>query len=145
MRRRQDLSLAVLDAVSAVVVCYAAYRLRFEGQLPLPAHFAHRYEGATIVAGVLWPLTTRASGLYRRGALRLGTSNLEAALEGAVAIAVILGLADLVAFKRDLSRAWLALVVASLFVAALLTRTGLRRARRALVPFGVALERYAVV
>ena len=62
-----------------------------------------------------------------------------------MAIAVILGLADLVAFKRDLSRAWLALVVSFLFVAALLSRTGLRRARRALVPFGVALERYAVV
>ncbi|MDQ1721644.1 MAG: hypothetical protein QOI26_1378, partial [Pseudonocardiales bacterium] len=36
MRRRQDFYLAVIDAVGAVVSCYLAYRLRFEGQLPLP-------------------------------------------------------------------------------------------------------------
>ena len=145
MRRRQDFYLAVMDAVGAVVSCYLAYRLRFEGQLPLPGHFAHRYEVATIVTGLLWPLLTRAAGLYRRGALRLGTSNLEPAFEAAVGIAVVLGLADLVGFDGDLSRAWLALVVSFLFVAALVIRTGLRRARRALVPFGLALERYAVV
>ncbi|BEP16058.1 hypothetical protein acdb102_43690 [Acidothermaceae bacterium B102] len=145
MRRRQDFYLAVLDTVAAVIVCYTAYRMRFEGQLPLPAHFAHRYEAATIVTGVLWPLATRASGLYRRGALRLGTSNLEPAFEATVAIAVVLGVIDLTAFGQDISRAWLALVVSFLFVAALATRTGVRRGRRALVPFGLALERYAVV
>ncbi|MDX6244233.1 MAG: hypothetical protein QOE76_1956 [Frankiales bacterium] len=145
MRRRQDFYLAVIDAVGAVVSCYLAYRLRFEGQLPLPAHFAHRYEAATIIAGLLWPLLTRAAGLYRRGALRLGTSNIEPAFEAAVGIAVVLGLADVVGFGGDLSRAWLALVVSFLFVAALATRTGLRRGRRALVPFGLALERYAVI
>ena len=34
-------------------VAYVAYRLRFEGQLPLPAHYAHRYEAATIILVVL--------------------------------------------------------------------------------------------
>jgi glycosyltransferase involved in cell wall biosynthesis len=145
MRRRQDFYLAVIDALGAVVGCYLAYRLRFEGQLPLPAHFAHRYEAATVLTGLLWPLLTRAAGLYRRGALRLGTSNIEPAFEAAVGMAVVLGLADLVGFGGDLSRAWLALVVSFLFVAALATRTGLRRGRRALVPFGLALERYAVI
>jgi glycosyltransferase involved in cell wall biosynthesis len=145
MRRRQDFFLAVIDATGAVIACYLAYRLRFEGQLPLPAHFAHRYEAATVVTGVLWPLATRATGLYRRGALRLGTSNVEPAFEAAVGIAVVLGLADLLAFGGDLSRAWLALVVSFVFVASLVSRTGLRRGRRALVPFGLALERYAVV
>ena len=145
MRRRQDFFLAVIDATGAIVACYLAYRLRFEGQLPLPAHFAHRYEAATVLTGVLWPLATRASGLYRRGALRLGTSNIEPAFEAAVAIAVVLGVVDVLAFRSDLSRAWLALVVSFVFVAALLSRTGLRRGRRALVPFGLALERYAVM
>ena len=143
MRRRSDFTVAVVDAVSAVLCCYIAYRLRFEGRLPLPAHFAHRYEIATAATGVLWPLLTRAAGLYRRGALRLGTSNLEPAFESAVGAAVLLGATDLVV--RDLSRAWLALVVGFLFVAALVTRAGLRRGRRALVPFGLALERYAVM
>ncbi len=145
MRRRQDLFLAGIDAISAVVCSYAAYRLRFEGQLPLPVHFAHRYEIATIITGLLWPLLTRASGLYRRGALRLGTSNLEPAFEAAAGLALVLVAVDLIFFEQDLSRGWLALTVALLFVAALVTRAGLRRARRALVPFGLALERYAVV
>jgi glycosyltransferase involved in cell wall biosynthesis len=145
LRRRADFVLGVIDALSGAAASYLAYRLRFEGQLPLPGHYAHRYEVATIILVIVWPLLTRASGLYRRGALRLGTSNLEPAFEAAVAIAVLLGLTDLVAFDQDLSRAWLALVVSFLFVAALVTRAGLRRGRRALVPFGLALERYAVV
>jgi glycosyltransferase involved in cell wall biosynthesis len=145
LRRRADALLSFVDVALAVAVSFTAYRLRFEGDPPVPEAFVTRYRIATAGLAVVWVLASRSSGLYRRAALRPGTSNLEPAFAAATISGVVLLLADTVAFSGDLSRAWVGLVVLGLLLAGIGSRTVLRRSRRALVPLGVALERYAVV
>jgi glycosyltransferase involved in cell wall biosynthesis len=145
LRRRSDPLLVIVDAASAVLVAYAAFRLRFEGDPPVPEAFVDRYRLATVGLAVIWPIACRSSGLDRRAALRPGTSNLEPAFGAATLAGVLLLAADYLVFGGDVSRAWVGLVVLGLLFVALLSRAVLRRSRRALVPFGLGLERYAVV
>ena len=89
-------------------------------------------------------LAGRRMGLYRRAALRPGTRLVEpaaatAAAGGAVAVGVV------ALSPPGPGFAWAALVAGSLFVTALASRAVLARLRRALVPLGVGLERYAVL
>ncbi len=145
LRRRYDPLLVVVDLASALAVAYVAFRLRFEGAGPVPAHYVDSYRVAGVGLSVVWVLAGRSSGLYRRAALRPGTTNLEPAFGAATLAGVLLLLADYVVFSGDLSRAWVGLVVLGLLLSGLGSRGVLRRTRRALVPLGVALERYAVV
>ena len=144
VRRRSDLVLLVVDAVSAAMVALVAYRLRFEGD-PVPGVLTARYQGTTVGLVVAWPVAARAAGLFRRGALRPGESNVEPAVEAALATGLALLVVNAVGLDGDISRAWIGLVVLGLLLAGIATRGLLRRARRALVPLGVGLERYAVV
>ncbi|MCW2598547.1 MAG: hypothetical protein JWM02_376 [Frankiales bacterium] len=144
-RRRSDPVLGLVDIGSAVAVSYVAFRLRFEGEAPLPDTYLAKYRIATVLLVILWVVLGRASGLYRRAALRPGTSNLEPAFGAATAAGLALVVADYVLFDADVSRAWIGLVVLGLMLAGLASRAVLRRSRRALVPLGLALERYAVM
>lgn len=142
--RRSDPVVALLDALSAVAVAYVAFRLRFEGT-DVPSPFVDRYRTATAGLVLGWIVLARAGGLYRRTALRPGTSNLEGAFGAATLAGLALLAANYLLLEGDLSRAWIGLVVLGLLLAALATRALLRTSRRALVPLGVGLERYAVL
>ena len=144
IRRRSDWLLGLLDALSAAGVDLFAYRLRFDGEV-VPRRYVHRYEVAAVVLAVLWPVAGRIGGLYARRALRPGTSLVEAAFGTALGAGAVLLALNVLGLDGDLSRAWLGLVVLGLMVSALLVRGFVRRARRALVPLGIGLERYAVV
>ena len=143
-RRRADVLLLVLDAGSAVLVAWLAFLLRFEGD-PVPSAFVSRYRIATLMTAGVWIAAARASGLYRRQALRVGDSVLAPAFEASVSCGLVLLIANYVALSGKISRAWIGLVVFGLLLAGMATRGALRRGRRALVPLGIALERYAVV
>ena len=143
-RRRADLLLLFVDAGSAVLVSWIAYLLRFEGDT-VPSSYVARYRIGAAVAAVAWIAAARVSGLYRRQALRVGDSVLAPSFESAASVGVVLLIADYVALDRHLSRAWVGLVVLGLLLAGLATRGVLRRVRRALVPLGIGLERYALV
>ena len=145
LRRRSDPLLLLVDLASAAAASYLAYRLRFEGDPPVPDAYVAKYRVATALLAVLWAVTCRSSGLYRRAALRPGTSNLEPAFSAATLTGVVLLVLDPLVFRGDLSRAWIGLVVLELLLAGIATRAVLRQSRRALVPLGLALERYAVV
>jgi glycosyltransferase involved in cell wall biosynthesis len=83
--------------------------------------------------------------LYRRAALRPRQSNVEAAVESAVLLGIALLLVNVIALSGDLSRAWIGLVTLFLILLAIATRWLLAHVRRALVPLGIGLERYALV
>ena len=144
LRRRSDYLLGVIDALLAIGVSALAYRLRFEGD-PIPGGFVSRYEGVAVALAVAWPVAARFSGLYRRGAIRLGENNTEAAVEAALVIGLALLIVDSAGLGGNVSRAWVGLVVLGLALGGVLTRGVLRRSRRLLVPLGVGLERYALV
>ena len=143
-RRRSDALLIVLDAGSALLVSWVAFLLRFEGD-PVPSDYYSRYRAAALMIAFAWIAAARASGLYRRQALRVGDSVLAPAFEGAISVGLLLLIANYVVLSGKISRAWIGLVVFGLLLAGLGSRGALRRARRALVPLGIALERYAVV
>jgi glycosyltransferase involved in cell wall biosynthesis len=143
-RRRSDVLLAAIDAASAVAVSVVAFRLRFEGEPRVPLDYRHRYELAAAIGALVWIVAARGSGLYRRRSLRLGTSNLEMAFGAACVTGVLLLVLNYVALSGRLSRAWIGLVVLGLTIAGILSRALVRRSRRALVPLGLALERYAI-
>lgn len=144
-RRRYDPLLILVDGACAVGVAYLAYRLRFEGEPPVPAAYVVRYRAATVGLAVSWVLLARSTGLYRRGALRVGTSNLEASFGAACLAGIALLIGDYVGLAGLISRAWIGLVVLGLMLVGIASRAVLRRSRRALVPFGLGLERYAVL
>jgi glycosyltransferase involved in cell wall biosynthesis len=144
LRRRADPLLAIVDIGSAALVCYVAYLLRFEGVI-VPEHFLNRYRVISAVVVVVWLVTARSSALYRRAALRPGTSMVPAAFEAAIATGLVAFIVNLVALHGDVSRAWTGLTTLGLMLSGVLSRGALRRLRRMLVPFGVALERYVVV
>ncbi|HUR14573.1 MAG TPA: hypothetical protein VM097_08785 [Mycobacteriales bacterium] len=144
-RRRSDPLLVAVDGATAAAVAFAAYRVRFAGELPLLPDDASTYRVAGLGLVVSWVLIARSTGLYRRASLRPGSSNLPAAGLAAVLVGVALLLADYTAFHGDLDVGWIGLVVLGLALGGLLARALMRRSRRALVPLGLALERYAVL
>jgi glycosyltransferase involved in cell wall biosynthesis len=144
-RRRSDVLLVVVDSAIAIVAAFVAFRLRFEGEPRLPTAYLHSYQAASVVCAVAWVAASRWIGLYRRGALRPGTSNTEMAFAAASITGAVLLVDNYVVSSAKLSRAWIGLVVLGLTVGGLTTRALVRRSRRALVPLGLALERYAVI
>jgi glycosyltransferase involved in cell wall biosynthesis len=137
--------LAVLDTAAAVLACYVAYRLRFEGDLPLPASYEHRYWTAGYLVTALVPLAGARLGLYRRDALRLGRSNVEPAFVAATTMGVALAVVNVLALGSDLSRGWIALVTFGVLLSTLASRELVRRCRRMFVPLGLGLETYLLV
>ena len=136
LRRRSDRILAAVDAALAVAGALLA------GDL-LHRTITVAWTGYVLIAAAT-VLGGRWLGLYRRAALRPGSRLTEpaagtAAVAGAVAVAVVLLSPPGPGF------AWAALVSGSLFVSQLVSRAVLARLRRALVPLGVGLERYAVL
>jgi glycosyltransferase involved in cell wall biosynthesis len=143
-RRRADGLLVFVDIGSAVLVSWLAFLLRFEGD-PVPSSYVSRYRIAAVISVFAWIAFARTAGLYRRTALRIGDSVLAPSFEGAVSVGVVLLIADSLILNGKVSRAWIGLVILGLLLAGMTSRGVLRRARRALVPLGIALERYAVV
>ncbi|MGN6475070.1 MAG: DUF1972 domain-containing protein, partial [Mycobacteriales bacterium] len=90
-------------------------------------------------------LAGRASGLYRRAALRVGESNIEPAVETALTVGAAVFLVNQFTLHGALSRSWVGLVTLALLLLSLASRWTIRHSRRLLVPLGIALERYAVV
>jgi glycosyltransferase involved in cell wall biosynthesis len=144
LRRRADLMLALVDFASAVFAAWVAYTLRFGGT-GLPGTYVARYQATTLAMAVGWVLAGRAAGLYRRGALRLGETNVEQAVEAAFVVGVAVFVVNEALISADLSRAWIGLVTLWLLVFGIASRGAIRRLRRMLVPIGIGLERYAVV
>jgi glycosyltransferase involved in cell wall biosynthesis len=144
LRRRTDLLLALVDLGSAALVSFIAYVLRFDG-VYVSNYYIARYCAMTVGLGVGWVLAGRAAGLYRRGALRPGETNTEQAVEAAFVVGVAVLVDNAVVMHGTLSRAWIGLVTLGLLVFGIATRGLIRRLRRALVPIGIGLERYAVV
>jgi glycosyltransferase involved in cell wall biosynthesis len=144
LRRRADWLLALLDVGSAILVSYVAYLLRFEG-VQVPHHYVGRYKVMTLVLAVVWVGAARPTALYRRSALRVGTSLTAAAFEAAVTAGLVVWVVDAVFFNGDVSRAWIGLTVLGLMLLGVGARASLRRLRRLLVPLGIGLERYAIV
>lgn len=137
--------LVLVDVSVAVLVAWVAFRLRFEGEPRVPRSYVTAYRLATIGVALVWVVAGRASGLYRRAALRPGSSNVEPAFAAALIVGVALLVGSPLLADGRLSRAWTGLVVLGLGLGGVASRGLLRRTRRGLVPLGVALERYAVV
>jgi glycosyltransferase involved in cell wall biosynthesis len=144
-RRRSDALLALVDVASVALSCWAAFALRFEGDPPIPAHFRHLYWVTSACVCLGFVPVARVTGLYRRSALRHRSGNVEAAFEACLTVAAVLFVVDVAALSGDLSRAWIALTAFFLLLSSVGMRALVARGRRALVPFGIALERYAVV
>lgn len=143
-RRRADLLLLFVDAGSAALTGWLAFLLRFEGD-PIPSAYLARYWAAGSAVAIAYVLTGRLSGLYRRQALRVGDSVLASAFEAALSTGIVVLVLNYAALGGKISRAWIGLVILGLLLSAMFSRGILRRARRALVPLGIALERYAIV
>lgn len=143
-RRRADYFLAVVDIGLGVLAGYAAYSLRF-GSANVPGFYVVRYQAMTVGLAVGSVAAGRAAGLYRRDALRPGASTVEPAVESALAVGLAVFLVDEFNFHGALSRSWVGLVTLALLLFAIASRAVLRAGRRMLVPFGIALERYALV
>jgi glycosyltransferase involved in cell wall biosynthesis len=136
LRRRVDLLLALVDTVVVVGASHLAGGM-------LHRDLTVRWWGYAMVAAVA-VLTGRALGLYRRAALRPGTKLTEPAL----GTALFAGAASIVVVRLSPAGpglAWAALVCLGLLLGLPCSRWVLARGRRALVPFGVGLERYAVL
>ena len=144
-RRRSDPLLVTVDAATAAVVALGAYQARFAVESTVPAGSADRYRVASLGVVLSWVLIARSTGLYRRGSVRPGSSNVRPAATAAVLVGVALLLAQVTAFHGDLSLGWIGLVVVGLALGGVLSRALMRRTRRVLVPLGLALERYAVL
>jgi len=143
-RRRSDPLLVTVDGVTAAAVSFAAYQARFAADSALTPD-GDRYRVASLGVVLSWVLIARSTGLYRRGSVRPGSSNVRPAVVAAGGVGVALLLAWVTAFHRDLSLAWIGLVVLGLALGGVLSRALLRRTRRVLVPLGLALERYALL
>lgn len=144
LRRRTDYLLIVVDTAVGLLSGYVAYSLRF-GAGSLPGYYVARYEAMTVGLAVGWIFAGRASGLYRRGALRPGESNVEPTVEAALMVGLAVFLVSQFGMNGALSRSWIGLVTLSLLLFGLASRTLIRHSRRMLVPLGIGLERYALV
>jgi glycosyltransferase involved in cell wall biosynthesis len=144
LRRRSDIVLAVIDIGVGLLAGLAAYSLRFGGQ-SVPGYYVARYQAMTVGLAVASVFAGRAAGLYRRAALRPGDSNVEAAVESAVAIGFAVFLVNQFALGAALSRSWVGLVTLALLLFSIASRAVIRASRRMLVPLGIGLERYALV
>jgi glycosyltransferase involved in cell wall biosynthesis len=144
LRRRTDYLLAVVDIGVGLLSGYVAYALRF-GSSPVPTYYVVRYEAMTVALAIGTVVAGRASGLYRRGAIRVGESNVEPALEAAMAVGLAIFVVNQFGMGAALSRSWIGLVTLALLLFSLASRTLIRRSRRMLVPLGIGLERYALV
>jgi glycosyltransferase involved in cell wall biosynthesis len=143
-RRRTDFLLAVIDIGLGLLAGLVAYSLRFGG-LAVPGYYVARYQAMTVGLAVAFAFAGHAAGLYRRGALRQGESNVEPAVEASLAVGLAVFLVNQFGLHGALSRSWVGLVTLALLLFAIGSRAVIRRSRRALVPFGLGLERYAVV
>lgn len=143
-RRRSDYFLAVVDLATGLLAGLIAYSLRF-GDTSLSGYYVARYEGMTVGLAVGFVVAARAAGLYRRAALRPGESNTEAAVEASLAVGLAVFLINQFGLNAALSRSWVGLVTLALLLLSLLSRALVRASRRALVPLGIGLERYALV
>ncbi len=141
---RRDVFLSLADAGLGLGTCVLAYQLRFEG-IVVPAEFRRLYVVTTLVVVPLWVAIAHASGLHRRAAVRPGPSNLEMSFKAASSVGLLLLLGNPLLAHGRISRAWIGLVTFGFVLAGELGRGLMRRARRALVPLGVGLERYALV
>ncbi len=136
LRRRSDRLLGLVDAAAAVGAAWGAGAL-------LHRDITVAWTGYALIA-LVTVVAGRWLGLYRRAALRPGTPLSEAAvataaLGGAAAVLVVLLSPPGPGF------AWAALVAGGLYATLVLVRRVLAQARRAMVPLGVGLERYAVL
>jgi glycosyltransferase involved in cell wall biosynthesis len=143
-RRRTDFFLAFVDIGLGLLAGLVAYSLRFGG-VSVPGYFVVRYQAMTVGLAVGTVFAARAAGLYRRGVLRLGESNVEGAVEAALAVGLAVFLVNQFGLSGALSRSWIGLVTLALLLFLIASRSVLRRSRRLLVPFGLGQERYAVV
>ena len=143
-RRRTDGLLAVVDVAFGLLAGFVAYSVRFGG-LHVPGYLVVRYQAMTVGLAVGSVFAGRAAGLYRRQVLRPGESNVEAAVESALAIGLAVFLVNQFGLSGDLSRSWIWLVTLALMLFSLLSRRLIRAGRRMLVPLGIGLERYALV
>lgn len=144
LRRRADLLLAVIDVAAALGAAAAAYSLRF-GTTSLPSRYVVRYQAVSVGVAIAAVFAGRAAGLYRRGALRPGESNVEPAVDAALALGLAAFLVNQFGLNGVLSRAWIGLLTLGLMLFAITSRAIVRRSRRMLVPLGIGLERYALV
>jgi hypothetical protein len=142
-RRRSDPLLVTVDGLTAAAVAFGAYQARFASNDTV-SH-ADRHQVASLGLVVSWVLIARSTGLYRRGSVRPGSSNVRPAVIAALGVGAALLLAQVTAFHGDLSLGWIGLVVVGLALGGVLSRWLMRRTRRFLVPLGLALERYAVL
>jgi glycosyltransferase involved in cell wall biosynthesis len=143
-RRRTDFLLAFVDIGFGLLAGLVAYWLRFGGTI-VPGYYVARYEAMTVGLAVGAVIAGRAAGLYRRGVLRPGESNVEAAVESSLAIGLAVFVVNQFELHGALSRSWVGLVTLALLVFSILSRALIRIARRMLVPLGIGLERYALV
>jgi len=143
-RRRTDYFLGIVDIGLGLLAGVVAYSLRFGGTT-VPGFYVVRYQAMTVGLAVGSVLAGRAAGLYRRGVLRPGESNVEAAVESAVAVGLAVFLVNQFSVHGALSRSWIGLVTLALLLFGIGSRALIRSGRRLLAPFGIALERYAVV
>lgn len=144
LRRRSDLFLALVDLTVGVLAGLSAYSMRF-GNSSLPTFYVVRYQAMTVALAVGSIVAGRSSGLYRRAALRLGDSNVEPAVESALVTGFAVFVVNQVTFHGVLSRSWVGLVTLALLLFSIASRWLIRRCRRLLVPFGMGLERYALL
>lgn len=144
LRRRTDLLLAIVDVGVGLLAGFAAYWIRFGGTT-VPGYYVARYQAMTVGLAVGSVVAGRSAGLYRRGALRTGESNVEPAVESSLAVGLAVFLVNQFCLHGALSRSWVGLVTLALLLFSLGSRGVIRRTRRMLVPLGIGLERYALV
>jgi glycosyltransferase involved in cell wall biosynthesis len=136
LRRRSDLVLLTVDAATVAVVLTCIERI-LDRRMTIAVIWL-------IALGATTVLTARATGLYRRRVLRPGSRVAGPAFASGLAAATV-ALAALIASPRGPGLAWAALVFAGTSAGLVANRGVIARCRRALVPFGVALESYAVL
>ncbi len=136
LRRRSDWLLAVLDLGVAFAVALLAGKVL--GRTLTPPLWSYLVLGAVVV------LAGSGSGLYRRAALRPGTSLLEPAVTAAL-VSTVVAVVIVRLSPPGPGYAWAALVCLGLILGLPLARAVVARSRRLLVPLGVGLERYAVL
>ncbi len=136
LRRRADFLLLAVDALTVLAVLFVANRV---------LHRAMTLAAWWYVALVFAvALSARWAGLYRRSVLRPGARTTGPAFTVSVIGSAVAALGVLTS-PRGPGSAWVALVFAGLSVGLVGNRWLLARCRRALVPFGIALETYAVL